>query len=109
MEQILKGDGTLELLEELKFPPNESPLDRDVCGICWCMLRTELGDMAKRQTKAAYKEMFLKSGSTHEERMKGATEKLALRLEKSVEESKKTLGALRFAIRAAGPSSEMER
>jgi hypothetical protein len=41
--------------------------------------------------------------------MKGATEKLALRLEKSVEESKKTLGALRFAIRAAGPSSEMER
>jgi hypothetical protein len=109
MEKILEHDGALKQLGELTFPPNASPLNRDVCGVCWVLLRTRLGDMAKRERKAAYKEMFLKSGSTHEERMKGATEKLALRLEKSVEESKKTLGALRFAIRAAGPSSEMER
>lgn len=105
MEQILKGDGTLKLLNKLRFPPNESPLDRDVCGICWCMLRTELGDMAKREREAAYKEMFLKSGNTHEERTIVATERLALRLK----ESEKALDALRVAIRAAVPPSEVER
>jgi len=104
MEQILKGDGTLKFLK-LRFPPNESPLDRDVCGICWCMLRTELRDMAKREREAAYDEMFLKSGNTQKERTIAATKRLALRRE----ELEEALDALRVAIRAAVPSSEMER
>ena len=100
MEQILEGDGTLKLLKDLKFPPNESPLDRDVCGICWCMLRTELRDMAKREREAAYKAEFLMGGNTHEERMISATERLVRKFEKSGKEAKKFLDALRVAIRA---------
>jgi len=96
MEKILEHDGALKQLGELTFPPNASPLDRDVCGVCWVMLRTRLGDMAKRERKAAYKEMILKSGNTHEERVEFAKQRLELHIEKI----KESLDAFRAAVRA---------
>jgi hypothetical protein len=105
MKQMLEGDGSLKSLEKLTFPPNASPLDRDVCGVCWCMLRTKLGDMAKREREAASREKFLKSGNTHEERIAVANKQLA-RLTKQLEDA---LSAFRTAVRTSLPSSEVER
>jgi len=105
MKQMLEGDGSLKSLEKLTFPPNASPLDRDVCGVCWCMLREKLGDMAEREREAAYDEMWLRSGNTHEERTKAATESIAL----TVRELEDALSALEVAIQAAVPPSEVER
>jgi len=93
MEKILEHDGALKQLGELTFPPNASPLDRDVCGVCWELLRERLGDMAERERKAAYKEMILKSGNTHEERVEFAKQ----RLEYHIKKIKESLDAFRAA------------